>query len=105
MKPWTRIGIKVMEQAGERIQDVLHKSNPWEGMHCGKKGRLPCSSFSKDEKLRYKDCTKRSVVYKTWCQTCRQKYEKENEKEDSEKLERLILKKKNCLLWKNLKIS
>ena len=28
LKPWTNISIKVVERAGERIQDILHKSDP-----------------------------------------------------------------------------
>ena len=71
LKPWTNIGIKVVERSGERIQDILHKSDPWESRDCGREDCAPCLSSSKSEKLPYKNCTKRSVVYKTWCETCR----------------------------------
>ena len=29
LKVWTGIGIKVVKRAGDKLQDLLHKSNPW----------------------------------------------------------------------------
>ena len=28
-------------RAGERIEDLLHKSNPWEGSNCGRQNCFP----------------------------------------------------------------
>ena len=81
LKPWTRISIKVVERAGERLEDILHKSNPWEGIDCGRDDCLLCLSSSKEERKSGIDCTKRNVVYETWCQTCRDIKKKEIEKE------------------------
>ena len=71
LRPWTNINIKVIERAGDRIEDLLHKSNPWENTDCGRENCLSCESSIKDERNKFKNCTRRSVVYKTWCQTCR----------------------------------
>ena len=53
LKPWTNIGIKGIERAGDRIEDQPRKSNPWEGIDCGREGWVPCDR----EKIQYKDCT------------------------------------------------
>ena len=38
LKPWTGIGLKIVERAGNKIQDLLHKSNPWDNQSCERKG-------------------------------------------------------------------
>ena len=53
LKPWTRINIKVVERSGERLEDILHRSDPWEKRDCERKDCMPCYSFSKDENLGY----------------------------------------------------
>ena len=73
----TGINVKVVERAGDKIQDLLHKSNPWEDQDCERKSCPTCESSSKSDKCEFKDCSKRSVVYETWCQTCVNKEEKE----------------------------
>ena len=71
LRPWTNISIKVVERAGERVQDILHKSDPWENRDCGRNDCPTCTASSENEKIPFKSCTKRSVVYETWCETCR----------------------------------
>ena len=66
-----------MERAGDKIQDLLHKSNPWEDQDCLRKSCPTCSTSLKSDKCEFKSCSKRSVVYETWCQTCVIKEEKE----------------------------
>ena len=68
--------LKVVEQVGDKLLQRLHTSNPWRGEHCGRKDCWPCETKSWTEQDAKKDCTKRSLVYETWCQTC---YEKEKE--------------------------
>ena len=82
LRPWTNIGIKIVERAGERIEDILHKSDPWEKKDCGRKDCAPCISSSESDKLPYKNFTKRSVVYRTWCETCRVGIGNDENKED-----------------------
>ena len=76
LKPWTGINLKVVERAGDKIQDLLHRSNPWEDEICGRKSCHPCLSSMKSDERVVKNCTKRSVIYETWCQTCLRKEEK-----------------------------
>ena len=72
LKPWTGINLKVVERAGDRIEDILHKSNPWENIDCKRDLCLTCKTSveSRSEKIPIKNCKKRSVVYETWCKLC-----------------------------------
>ena len=71
LKPWTRLNIKVVERASEKLEDVVHKSNAWEEQDCGRTGCLPCETATKVEESRHKNCTRRLILYKTWCKICR----------------------------------
>ena len=51
LKPWTKIGITVVERSGERLEDILHKSDTWEKKDCGRTDFKSCDSSSKNEKL------------------------------------------------------
>ena len=97
LKPWTRLNIKVVERAGDRIEDLLHKSNPWEERDCGREGCLSCETARKEENVKHKNCTVRSILYKTWCKTCRRQNESKIKGENSSltnkrKLEELVEK-------------
>ena len=86
--------VKVVEQVGDKLLDRLHTSNPWRGEHCGRKDCWPCETKTWTEQDAKKECSKRSMVYETWCQTC---YEKEKEDieekiEDDEERKRQIEK-------------
>ena len=70
LKPWTGINLKVIERVGEKLEDIIHKSNPWENSDCKREDCFTCLSSSKCDEPNYKNCQKRSVVYQTWCQTC-----------------------------------
>ena len=67
LKPWTGLGIKEVEKAGERIVDTLHRSNPWDDTDCRRKECLPCSGSFKKENKKFLNCTRHSVLYMTWC--------------------------------------
>ena len=75
--------IKVVEQAGVKLLDRLHSSNPWRGESCGRTECWPCSTKGWSGTDKKKDCAKRSLVYETWCQTCFER-EKEKIEEDME---------------------
>ena len=62
--------IKIVEKSGVTLRRVLHKSNPWAGVNCGRGDCLPCRSGD------VKDCTRRNILYETACLQC-----KENGKE------------------------
>ena len=70
LKPWTGINLKVEERAGDKIQDLLHKNNPWEDQDCERKSCHLCISSTKSDESVLKSCTKRSIIYETWCETC-----------------------------------
>ena len=95
LKPWTGINLKVVERAGDKIQDLLHKSNPWEDKDCERKSCHPCLSSSKSDESEFKSYTKRSIIYETWCRTCLSKDEKKLRRKET--YSRRIQDLKNCI--------
>ena len=73
---FSKIRIKVVERAGEKLVDNLHRSNPWEKTPCGREDCRFCSS--KEEKL-WGKCKSRNIVYENECYTCLEKIEEEKE--------------------------
>ena len=76
----TGIKIKIVERTGTRLVDLLPKSDPWQGEDCRRPNCILCETKMKTGKNQRQDCTKRCVVYETWCLTC--------EKRDREELEK-----------------
>ena len=76
--------IKIVERTGTKIEDLLHRSNPWQGQDCKREKCLLCMTKVRTGKFQEQDCTKRCIVYETWCISCEEKeIEKlENEEED-----------------------
>ena len=74
--------VKVVEEAGETIKDILHSSNPWRGENCGRTNCWLCRTKEMTGKGKHQDCTKRSLVYETWCETCAEKEREKVERED-----------------------
>ena len=85
--------MKVVEQAGRKISELLHSSNPWRGEDCGREDCWPCKTKKMTGKDKRKECTKRSLVYETWCITCydAEKSRIEEEIEDEKEREKKIL--------------
>ena len=63
-----RLKVKIVERAGDKIVDLLHRSNPWNDADCKRKDCLICESTGENE--RKGKCKKRGVVYETYCKTC-----------------------------------
>ena len=84
LKPWTGIGLKVVERVGDKLEDLLHKSNPWENVDCERDKCLTCKTSTESEKLTHKNCKKRSVVYETWCKICENPVNDNTENPDDE---------------------
>ena len=79
--------IKIVEKVGTKLVDMLHQADPWQGMDCQREKCLICSTKLKTERDRRKDCTKRNVVYETWCLNCeRTEEEKIGDGEDDDKI-------------------
>ena len=74
--------IKIVEESGEKILDILHSSNLWKGEDCGRERSMLCATKAMTEKNKKQDCRKRSLVYETWCETCLRKDIKEVEEQD-----------------------
>ena len=75
--------IKIIERAGIKLQDVLTRSNPWKGQDCQRTNCLLCLTKKSTEKYTTQECTKRSLVYETWCRTCEeQEIQKIEEQQD-----------------------
>ena len=34
LQSWTGISLKIVERAGEKLMEILHKSDPWENVDC-----------------------------------------------------------------------
>ena len=94
--------LKVVERTGRSLQDMLTTSNPWRGKDCEREACRPCDTKEKTGKNKNQDCSRRSLVYESWCMNCEKK---ENEKidkmEDKTEKEKKVLKKK-IILFKYL---
>ena len=75
------IRVKLVERTGEKLENILHKSNPWQATHCK---RSDCA-FCSNEKLIGK-CKTRNIVYETECMLCKGEMgEADGFKEESKK--------------------
>ena len=62
--------LKVVERAGTKLVDILTKSDPWQGADCGREDCLLCLTKAATGKNKTQDCTRRNLVYETWCMNC-----------------------------------
>ena len=70
LEEMTGYRLKIVERGGTKLEDILIKKNLWAGDCCDREACLLCSTKMKDDKIHQKSCTKRNLVYKTWCHTC-----------------------------------
>ena len=71
--------LKIVERCGNKLMDILTSSDPWRGRDCLREGCLLCQTKSRSGKLLTQDCSRRSIVYETYCITCKEKKIKELE--------------------------
>ena len=76
--------IKIVERAGNKLVDVLHKSNAWSELDCEREDCIICST----ENNKKGTCRRRNVLYETYCVTC-EKEEKEKERKLESKGEKI----------------
>ena len=69
MQKLSNIKIKIVEEGGDMVKDLIHKSNPWAGENCLREACLVCRRGEAGQG----DCQRRNVVYKTWCLTCQKR--------------------------------
>ena len=85
LEQMTGYRLKIEERGGVKLEDILVKKNPWEGNHCERKRCLLCETKLREEKIKKKSCSKRNLVYKTWCNTCYEKDKKTEEEGNTKK--------------------
>ena len=69
--------LKIVKRTGTKLEDLLHKSNPWSDKDCGREDCLLCESATEEEKKG--QCMKRNVVYETYCIECQEIIEMKEE--------------------------
>ena len=85
----TGVKIKIVERTGRKLIDLLHRADPWQGQDCGRPGCLLCETKLKTEKNLRQDCTKRCIIYETWCISCEEKEVMRFEEETEDEKERM----------------
>ena len=71
-----KLKIKIVERGGNKLTDLLHKSNAWSSRDCLRDDCLMCNSAeSESEKGK---CYRRNITYETFCITCQEKLEKDS---------------------------
>ena len=70
--------LKITERVGPSLKSQLVRSDPWSGRDCDREDCLLCYLKQKSGKNKSQNCKKRSAVYETWCETCRER-DTENE--------------------------
>ena len=71
---------KVVEKAGSKLEEVLHKSDSWSNRDCERMDCLVCSTTGEEERKGL--CRRRNVVYETFCITCYEKERKDIEEKE-----------------------
>ena len=75
------LGLKIaLFLAGTNVVDKLHKSSPWRGEVYGREGFWQCWTKQRLEKGNVRCCTRRSLVYESWCISCKGKETEEIKK-------------------------
>ena len=93
--------LKIVERAGTNLVDILTKSDPWQGKDCERAGCLLCLTKSRTGKQMTQDCTRRSLVYETWCMTCLEKDEDAAKMEAGDDMDKLRKLKENIKKYNN----
>ena len=70
MQSMTGYRLKIVERSGLKLEDILHKADPWQGQDCNRERCFLCKTKSITGKNTTQDCSRRSLVYETWCMTC-----------------------------------
>ena len=92
MQEMTGFRIKIVERSGTKLEDLLVKADPWKGKDCEREKCLLCLTKKRTGKYTSQDCTRRNIVYETWCMTCMDKATKTAEEQagdDRKKLKSL----------------
>ena len=69
MEKMTGVRIKI-EETGTQLVNVLCKGNPWSGQDCRRVDCMMCRTRKELGIGKRQNCSNRSLLYETWCQTC-----------------------------------
>ena len=72
----TGVRYKFKEKAGMQLSRVICKTDPWAGKDCEREDCPMCETSMEVEGAKGQDCSKRNVLYETWCQDCKDRDEK-----------------------------
>ena len=75
-----RMKFKIVEKTGNKLEDLLHRSNAWGDSDCNREDCIMCRTAGDCEKKG--QCKKRNVIYETFCLKCEEEKEREKENED-----------------------
>ena len=90
----------MVERTGRTLESMLTTSNPWRGRDCEREACLACDTKERTGKDKTQDCSRRNLVYETWCLRCEdieiERIDKMEDKDDKEKddLKKIIRKYK-----------
>ena len=73
MEKLTGVRIKIQERTGIQLEKLLTKSNHWAGEDCLRAECLMCETRLETGKGKGQNCSSRSMLYETWCETCQQR--------------------------------
>ena len=73
MEDITDYRMKITERVGVKLVDMLTSSNPSKGQDCEREKCEMCNTKERTGKNKTQDCSKRNVVYETWCLDCEEK--------------------------------
>ena len=86
LQEMTGYRLQIVERSGTKLEDILAKADPWQGQECGRGKCLLCLTKQRTGKHSTQDCTRRSIVYESWCMTCHERDTKiAEEKADGDK--------------------
>ena len=77
-----QLKIKLVERAGDKLEELLHRSDAWSDRDCDRADCLPCKSAGEDGVKG--SCKRRNVIYETYCISCQEIIEKDEEKKEIE---------------------
>ena len=71
--------VRITERAGLKLRSILHKSDPWAGQKCSDLKCLICTNPNN----KTFGCSRRNVVYKSVCLTCKADSDKNDANKDT----------------------
>ena len=76
----------MVKKAGKKVSSMLTDSDPWSGQDCSRKSCWLCETKLSTGKLNNQDCTRRNLVFETYCMSCEEKDGKPADQEEREEM-------------------